>query len=179
MAVLKRMSFHGFAFVCVSCTLIVLVFSCSSSPQSQSQSQSNEVVAQDLEALRDELLQMADAEQVLRRKVFIDGVRDEETLLSVVELDHQNTERMKEIVAAIGWPTISKVGEEASKAAWLLVQHADRDVAFQEYCLMLMKVAAFTGDVSPGDLRYLTDRVQINKGLPQVYGTQAVPPPSR
>jgi hypothetical protein len=85
---------------------------------------------------------------------------------------------MKKIVRRIGWPTFSKVGRRASHAAWLLVQHADHDVAFQKECLehmrYLKKLAV--GPVKPEfdhtDLAYLEDRICVNEKRPQVYGTQ-------
>lgn len=85
-------------------------------------------------------------------------------------VDESNTQRMKEIVEEFGWPTISKFGLQASKDAWLLVQHADLDPEFQEHCLTLMKEA---GDDVPQNLvAYLEDRVRVNTGQPQLYGTQ-------
>jgi hypothetical protein len=87
------------------------------------------------------------------------------------KVDKTNTERMKEIVAEIGWPTRTKVGEEGMKDAWLLVQHADRDVEFQKQCLELMKLEDL-GEVRKGDIAYLTDRVRVNEGKLQVYGSQ-------
>lgn len=86
-------------------------------------------------------------------------------------VDRNNTERMKEIVRQIGWPTISKVGQEASSDAWLLVQHADHDVAFQAECLELMKREP-AGGVALHDIAYLEDRIHVNNKTPQVYGTQ-------
>jgi hypothetical protein len=78
---------------------------------------------------------------------------------------------MKEIVEQIGWPTRSKVGSHASEMAWLLVQHADLDHAFQRTCLDMMK-AQPEGEVSPGKIAYLEDRVRVGEGRPQLYGTQ-------
>jgi len=86
-------------------------------------------------------------------------------------LDRRNTERMKEIVDKIGWPTISRFGEEISNAAWLLVQHADQDVEFQKRCLDLIKDLP-QGEVSKRNLAYLEDRARVNEGRPQLYGTQ-------
>jgi hypothetical protein len=87
------------------------------------------------------------------------------------DVDVENTKRMKEIVKQIGWPTLSLVGEEVSSDAWLLVQHADHDVAFQMRCLELMK-AADEGDVEKHDIAYLEDRIRVNQGRGQIYGTQ-------
>lgn len=89
-------------------------------------------------------------------------------------VDLENTKRLKEIVGKIGWPSISRVGEEASRNAWLLVQHADRDKDFQEYCLNLME-ALPEEEVSRHDIAYLRDRIRRNQNLPQIYGTQFIP----
>lgn len=85
-------------------------------------------------------------------------------------LDQKNTARMKEIVNQIGWPTVSKVGREVSEMAWLLVQHADHDVEFQKRCLQLMREQP--EEVSISDIAYLEDRICVNEGNPQIYGTQ-------
>jgi hypothetical protein len=86
-------------------------------------------------------------------------------------VDLNNTQRMKEIVGEIGWPTISKVGMEASNNAWLLVQHADHDTSFQEKCLELMKSQP-ESEVSKSNIAFLEDRIAVAKGKPQIYGTQ-------
>ncbi len=107
---------------------------------------------------------MAKEDQEMRKKWFIDESWDE-------MVNAKNTSRMKEIVTQIGWPTLSKVGSEASHNAWLLIQHSDKDVEFQELCLGLMKSES-TEEVKLSDIAYLEDRVRVNKKLPQLYGTQ-------
>lgn len=92
-------------------------------------------------------------------------------LLSVAEADRANTAWLKEITGRHGWPTISLVGKEAAAAAWLLVQHADFDPKFQRACLERMEKQPST-EVSRRHVAYLTDRVLINEGKPQRYGTQ-------
>ncbi|HEX4799337.1 MAG TPA: DUF6624 domain-containing protein [Candidatus Paceibacterota bacterium] len=111
-----------------------------------------------------ELKSMVDIDQDMRERSQAEDFWDE-------TIDAKHTERMKEIVAEIGWPTVSKVGVEGASNAWLLVQHADHDVDFQERCLELMKEAP-TGEVDITDVAYLTDRVCVNRGRGQLYGTQ-------
>lgn len=86
------------------------------------------------------------------------------------ELDKKNTEVLRAIVDKQGWPTLSRVGEKVSNDAWLLAQHADHDVAFQQECLQRMKESR--DDIDPTNIPYLEDRVLINQKLPQRYGTQ-------
>lgn len=103
-------------------------------------------------------------ERAMKNRGIIESEEDD-------TLDFRNTEKMKEIVGEIGWPTVSKVGKEASDMAWLLVQHADHDIEFQKECLRLMKEQA-EGEVSKPNIAYLEDRILVNEGRPQLYGTQ-------
>ncbi len=111
-----------------------------------------------------ELKAMVDIDQDMRNRNRSDDYWDE-------TIDVKHTERMKQIVSEIGWPTISKVGIVGASNAWLLVQHANHDVDFQEHCLQLMKEAP-AGEVSIIDTAYLTDRVNVHRGKGQIYGTQ-------
>lgn len=80
--------------------------------------------------------------------------------------------RLTEILDAHGWPTHSLVGEQASSSAWLVAQHADFDVEFQERALGLLSAAAEQGEADPTDAAYLADRVAVNRGQPQTSGSQ-------
>jgi hypothetical protein len=116
-----------------------------------------------------EIIAMSERDQVLIGRVM-DSKGDFDTgeIRTLIEL---HTERMHKIIEEIGWPTISKVGEHASKMAWLLVQHADHDVNFQNECLELMKKET-PKEVLPVNVAYLEDRVAIKQNRPQKYGTQ-------
>ncbi len=83
-----------------------------------------------------------------------------------------NLEWMRLVLARYGWPGRRLVGDEGSHGAWLLLQHADRDTALQRTALRLLENAVRSGDASRSDLAYLTDRVRVAEGRPQVYGTQ-------
>lgn len=87
--------------------------------------------------------------------------------------DAENLPWLKRVIATTGWPGISQVGPDGAEAAWLLVQHADADPAFQRHCLGLLTAAAERGDASLSNVAYLTDRVLLAEGKPQEYGTQA------
>jgi len=111
-----------------------------------------------------DLIQMADIDQAMRKRAMQGEPWDS-------SVDRVNTERLKTIVREQGWPTISKFGLEASQAAWLIVQHADHDVDFQAYCLELMKNEN-PDELNPTHIAYLEDRVRVNHGQSQLYGTQ-------
>jgi hypothetical protein len=90
---------------------------------------------------------------------------------TALKVDEANTKRLAEIVEQHGWPTNTLVGKDGANAAWLLVQHADRDRQFQRKCLDLMTKLP-KQEMSQRDLAYLTDRVLLAEGKKQLYGTQ-------
>lgn len=98
-------------------------------------------------------------------------IKTEEDYVKAQELYRKNAERMKQIVEQIGYPSYSTVGQEASQQAFFIVQHADYDSDFQKHCLALMKSLP-EGDINPINIAYLEDRVRVNTGKPQLYGTQ-------
>lgn len=73
---------------------------------------------------------------------------------------------------ARGWPGRSLVGEQGAEHAWLLAQHADRQLEFQRHALALLRVAVAAGEATNRQLAYLSDRVCMNEGREQIYGTQ-------
>lgn len=120
---------------------------------------------QDYGVIAGELVAMMEEDQAMRERT------QKDVSAWNAEIDRRNTERLKEIVERIGWPTVSKVGAEASEGAWLIVQHADHDIAFQRLALGLME-AATIGEVQLRDIAYLTDRILANEDKPQRFGTQ-------
>lgn len=128
--------------------------------------------------LRLTLLTMRDADQTIRQTRDHQETRNPSALPQLnrrlSEVEAKNLTRFKGIVAKIGWPGVSAVGQEAANAAWHLAQHADKDPFFQRKCLDLMKAAVRKGEASSTDLAFLTDRVLVNAGKPQLYGTQYV-----
>ena len=79
---------------------------------------------------------------------------------------------MKTVIERHGWPGKSMVGSDGAQAAFLLVQHADAEPAFQKRCLELLAKAVKQGEATGDQLAYLTDRVLVAEGKPQRYGTQ-------
>lgn len=90
------------------------------------------------------------------------------------DIDKKNTAVLKKIIEKIGFPTIKMVGAKASKGAWLIVQHADKDVQFQKKVLKQLRRLYEQNPKSICNLAipYLTDRVLINSHKKQIYGSQ-------
>lgn len=127
--------------------------------------------------LRAELLEMAEADQAARHELVeslqAGGEPDSALVAELMALDARHTARMKQVLVEHGWPGISAVGADGSGAAFLLVQHSDRDPAFQKMALELLEDAWRDGEASGQDFALLTDRVRVHEGRPQLYGTQA------
>ena len=118
--------------------------------------------------LAKKLKDIAEEDQKIRKRVVKGWAKKD--IQAMMEFDKKSTLELKAIVTKIGWPTISKVGKGSSKAAWLIVQHSS-DVKFQERCLKLMEQCL--DDIDPQNYAYLKDRLLVEAGKPQIYGTQS------
>lgn len=83
-----------------------------------------------------------------------------------------NAATLQSIIDQIGYPTIKKVGEEASEAAWLVIQHAISKPAFMKNCLVCLEEAAKSDHAYLTQVAYLSDRIAFFEDRPQLYGTQ-------
>lgn len=124
------------------------------------------------EALRAALISRGREDQAVR-EVFLAGHHQDTTdLRRMSDVDADNTTFLKKIIAERGWPGRSLVGSEASNAAFLIVQHSP-DTTFQAQVLPLLEKAYAAGEAQGQQVALLTDRVAVQRGKPQVYGTQA------
>jgi len=92
--------------------------------------------------------------------------------VELVRRDSDNLAWLRAFVAEHGWPRIGAVGKAAAEAAWLLVQHADADPAFQLRALRMMEPLAGRGEVERDKLALLWDRVHLKTEGVQRFGTQ-------
>jgi hypothetical protein len=136
---------------------------------------SGQLAARDT-ALRDELLRREAADQAVREQVVAAGRlgKEPDRALSARRdtVDAENTRWLAETVARVGWPGHSMVGVDGADAAFVLVQHADADTAFQARVLPLLERAYHAREATGPQLALLTDRVATARGRPQLYGTQ-------
>jgi hypothetical protein len=120
--------------------------------------------------LREELLGLRDRDQKLRRAA-IENPDDEALREELHAFDEHSTARAKAILADGGWPTVKEVGYDGSEALWLLIQHTV-DPDFLAAALPAMKEAGERGDLGQNSVATTVDRVRVNRGEPQLYGTQ-------
>lgn len=86
-------------------------------------------------------------------------------------LDVKNQAWLRKLLENHGWPSRELYGRWA-QTAWLIAQHADNDLEFQKWALNLLRKAVEQSRAPAKERAYLEDRVLINQGLPQIYGTQ-------
>lgn len=83
-----------------------------------------------------------------------------------------NAARLRELIAAHGWPTENIAGEDGAKAAWFIVQHSVGEPALQREVLELLRSCAAEGRVPAWNAAYLEDRIAMHEGRAQRFGTQ-------
>lgn len=87
-------------------------------------------------------------------------------------IDDANLKTLLAMLPPEGWFTIDRYGKEGSKAAFLIVQHADL-AQWRRFVPVLEKLAA-QGQVKGGDYALMYDRLALNENRPQRYGSQMV-----
>lgn len=124
----------------------------------------NKELRQKLETLKQKDIR-ARAKLLNEGRLF--GVYEEE----MQKVHMENANALNEIVEKEGWPGISKVGLEGSRAAWLIAQHSICTPDLQRKFLKHLTEAEKRGDVPSKQVAWLTDRIRFNEGKAQVYGT--------
>lgn len=123
-----------------------------------------------MEEIAQELIQLANHDLTVREKLLAENKLSGGYNPEMEAVHQANAARLRDIIARIGWPTRSKVGDEASEAAWLIVQHSIGEALFMRDCYQLMLDVA--GDINPQNIAYLYDRICFFEDKPQQYGTQ-------
>ena len=123
--------------------------------------------------LRKELLAMVEQDQAIRNEMIKSGV-DHPTkaiLTRLAAIDSKNTAKMGRIIKQYNWPRSELVGWDGTEAAFLVVQHSPH--SFQKELLPLMQKEYRTGNLPGPHYALFLDRVLVEDGRPQVYGSRA------
>ncbi|HET9826101.1 MAG TPA: DUF6624 domain-containing protein, partial [Chitinophagaceae bacterium] len=84
--------------------------------------------------------------------------------------DSANLLEFESVTDKIGWPTVSKVGQAGASTAFLIIDHSPREVMEQYF--PLLEEAARKGEASLSSYATMKDRILVNRGKKQIYGTQ-------
>jgi len=126
----------------------------------------------DYKDIAEKIIELKNADLKLRNKLIQNGQLGEGYNEEMKQLHNSNAAVLNEIIDSIGYPTIDKVGEAANEAAWLVIQHSIEQPDFMRKCAKLLENSSGKHQASTRNLAYLTDRIAVFEGKPQLYGTQ-------
>lgn len=115
---------------------------------------------------------MAEEDRKVRAELAATGELYQGYAPRMAEVHLRNAQQLETIIEQWGWPGKSLVGEEASQAAWFIVQHAIGSPRFQRICLTVLQEAVARQEADPAHMAYLEDRIRFYERQPQRYGTQ-------
>lgn len=86
--------------------------------------------------------------------------------------DLENQYELKRLLPKTGWFDRTEMGDKAMYGAFLVIQHATNDPTLMHDGLARMAPLVGTGQIDDANYALLFDRLQIQDGRPQRYGTQ-------
>ncbi|MEL6867452.1 MAG: DUF6624 domain-containing protein [Bacteroidota bacterium] len=125
----------------------------------------------DYPLIAQKIIQLKTADLQLRDQLIQSGQLGKGYNKEMEALHNHNAQALDQIISKIGYPSIDKVGKEASEAAWLVIQHAISQPSFMKKCAYLLEQAIQENKANPIDLAYLSDRIAVFEGKHQRYGT--------
>ena len=97
-------------------------------------------------------------------------IRKSNELIKYAKEDHRNQELVISIIEKCGMPTLNEVTQKHMNAIWLGLQHTDEKIR-QKYFPQIEK-AVENGDLSKQQYALMKDRILMDEGKPQIYGSQ-------
>jgi len=128
--------------------------------------------------LQNEIMKMYVDDQAVRGNLMEDIIskynidKSEITKDNGVTVDERNRNRLKEIFKEFGFPNSKLIGRDAMQGIFFIIQHSDGDKEWQKLQLYNIEKAVENGDMVGQKYAYLYDRIKINSGEKQLYGTQ-------
>jgi hypothetical protein len=126
----------------------------------------------DYKSVAKEIIELQNADLELREKLVQNGQLFAGYNKEMEAMHNRHAEILDNIIEKHGFPTIEKVGREASDAAWLVIQHSISKPEFMKKCAFLLEKAVAENQADAKHLAYLTDRIAVFEGRAQLYGTQ-------
>jgi hypothetical protein len=123
------------------------------------------------EQLAAELLAMKAEDLRVRDELARDGSLFDGYHPRMEEMHRRNAARLREIIAERGWPRQSLVGQQATEAAWMIVQHDIAEPQFLRDMLEIFREEAARGELQAKWAALTEDRIRMYEGRPQLYAT--------
>lgn len=89
------------------------------------------------------------------------------------DLDRQNREDLAALVSERGWPVPCDLTRSAARGVFYVVQHHN-DPERRREALPYLEAMAEQGQITRSDFALLVDRVLLQSGAPQRFGTQYI-----
>ena len=122
--------------------------------------------------LSDELNKLA-ARQQQRVENNVADNKSADTILETLRTSReQNTGELCSMVKQYGWPTRDLVGDEGARSAFFLLRNS-ASADLQRDLLPVIIAAVKKGEVPRSSFAAYIDRLRVNAGLKQIFGTQA------
>lgn len=154
-----------------SCVLWAIVLACWSGDAPQTREPEDASPSPIPHTVREELVQLGMDDQAIRQDLTPKRMQDTMFAKQLLHDDSARTSRLRSIIEEYGWPDSVRVGSEASKAAFLILQHSPVH-EFQQEMLPTIEDLAEKGAIPRDEAALLVDRVLVREGRPQRYGTQ-------
>ncbi|MBP7512313.1 MAG: hypothetical protein KA981_10300 [Bacteroidia bacterium] len=104
-------------------------------------------------------------------KEFGRNSKELESLWKIInEKDSINQIKVSGILEEYGWLGADVIGEQGNSALFLVIQHSN--IQMQEKYIPMMREAVKDGRAIGGNLALLEDRIALQKGRRQIYGSQ-------
>ncbi|MCH7415461.1 hypothetical protein MM213_18315 [Belliella sp. R4-6] len=97
-------------------------------------------------------------------------IRRENNLIKYAIEDHRNQELIISIIEKCGMPTLNEINQQQMNAIWLGLQHTENKYRVKYF--PLIEKAVKNGDLSKEQYALMKDRILMDAGKPQIYGSQ-------
>ena len=140
---------------------------------------STQTLAQDFTFIKDKLETIYDHSLELRSQVLPtikkhgrESIQMDSLNVAIIYFDSIALVTVLDFIDKYGWLGKSQVGEKANQTLFIVIQHT-LDNTLREKYFPLLKASAEKKESQQSDMATMLDRILVEKGELQVYGTQS------
>jgi len=118
-------------------------------------------------------IELIDVDCSARDSLILDAFRSDQDVRrggegDMMSIDQANQQLVISLLQKCNWSSDAEV----IRASWFIIQHADS--GFMAYYFDRYQKSVDQGLLSPGTMALMEDRLLMNHGFPQIYGSQVV-----
>jgi len=130
------------------------------------------------EQLRQELLAMRTEDRSVRQQLVESGELGGSYVPRMEQVHRKNASRLRQLIELYGWPAEDIASRDGAEGAWFIAQHSIGEPDFQRQVLALLRACIAENRVPAWHAAYLEDRIAVQEGRAQRYGTQWLQDPT-